>query len=151
MQDEHLPTDLAPRDQERFYSIEEAAEELGVSPSTVRRRVKRGQLQAVQARIAQGYEWRIRLRAEDKTPNPSALVIRQPLSLEETRQAMADALSSIAEELATTRRALEEKDQELGRLREVERELLAELELARTPEPATERGPWWRRLLGMES
>ena len=125
-----MDNELAAVDHERFYSIEEAAEELGVSPSTVRRRVKRGQLQAVQARIAQGYEWRIRLRAEDKTPNPPLLSIRQPLSLEETRQAIADALAGLVDELSTTRRQLVEAEREAERLR-------AELATAR------ERRWWW--------
>lgn len=129
-----MTSDLAAFDQERFYSIEEAAEELGKSASTIRRMVKQGRLQAVQARIAQGYEWRIRLRPEDRTPNPPALTIRQPLSLEETRQAITDALSTIAEELAFTRRQVVEVERENARL-------TTELEAAQE----RLRAPWWRR------
>lgn len=129
-----MDSELAAVDHERFYSIEEAAEELGVSPSTVRRRVKRGQLVAVQARIAQGYEWRIRLRAEDKTPTPPLLSIRQPLSLEETRHAVAEALAGLVDELSTTRRQLVEAEKEATRL-------AAENDRLR-------QRSWWRRLFG---
>ncbi len=40
-------------------SVQEAAELLGVSPATIRRRIKAGELRAFQRRMPQGFEWRI--------------------------------------------------------------------------------------------
>jgi excisionase family DNA binding protein len=40
-------------------SVQEAAMVLGVTPKTIRRRIKQGTLQAVKQSTSQGYEWRV--------------------------------------------------------------------------------------------
>ena len=42
-------------------SVQEAAEALGVTPKTIRRRIKQGALQGFKQPTSQGYEWRVRL------------------------------------------------------------------------------------------
>ena len=42
-------------------SVQEAAEALGVTPKTIRRRIKQGTLQGFKQPTSQGYEWRVRL------------------------------------------------------------------------------------------
>lgn len=49
---------------EGTLSVREAAERLGVSKDTIRRRIKSGDLAAVQEPTAQGFEWRIVLDEE---------------------------------------------------------------------------------------
>ncbi len=49
---------------ESTLSVREAAERLGVSKDTIRRRIKSGDLAAVQEATAQGFEWRIALNDE---------------------------------------------------------------------------------------
>jgi hypothetical protein len=57
-----------------YVSIQEAAERLGVSADTVRRRVKRGELQGEREKTPQGFVWRVELPAAETPPEaPGAL------------------------------------------------------------------------------
>jgi excisionase family DNA binding protein len=48
-------------------SVQEAAEALGVTPKTIRRRIKQGTLQGFKQPTSQGYEWRVRLDGQVDT------------------------------------------------------------------------------------
>src|SRR3712207_5173476 len=48
-------------------SVQEAAEVLGVTPKTIRRRIKQGTLQGFKHPTSQGYEWRVRLDGQVDT------------------------------------------------------------------------------------
>lgn len=50
---------------EERLSIRDAAERLGVSPDTIRRRMKKGELVGEKEPTPQGYEWRIILPTEE--------------------------------------------------------------------------------------
>ena len=54
-------------------TIGETAERLGVSPDTVRRRLKRGELQGEQEQTAQGFIWRIVLPEAPDEPQDCAV------------------------------------------------------------------------------
>lgn len=53
---------------EERLSIRDAAERLGVSPDTIRRRMKKGELVGEKEPTPQGYEWRIILPTEESEP-----------------------------------------------------------------------------------
>ncbi len=55
-----------PGKHDRSLSIEEAAQALGCSARTIRRRIKDGQLQAYERPIPRGFEWRILLEEASK-------------------------------------------------------------------------------------
>jgi len=50
-------------DMSEWVSINQAAKQFGVSPDTIRRRLKRGELQGRQERTAQGFTWVIEVPA----------------------------------------------------------------------------------------
>lgn len=58
---------------EERLSIKEAAERLGVSADTVRRRLKKGELAGEKEPTPQGGEWRILLPVERDEPTPTPL------------------------------------------------------------------------------
>jgi len=64
-----------------FVTINEAAKRLGVSPDTVRRRLKRGDLQGEREKTPQGFVWRIILPrdASDATEPQGAAIERELL------------------------------------------------------------------------
>jgi excisionase family DNA binding protein len=53
-------------------TVEEAARRLGVSSITIRRRLKRGQLQAVKIDTPQGHQWLVQLHEPDGQDDQSA-------------------------------------------------------------------------------
>src|SRR5919199_3903166 len=63
-------------------SIDEAAARLGVSPVTIRRRIKTGEIGAIKRPTAYGFEWRILLDGEGVAVSTSAVqhVIGTPIS-----------------------------------------------------------------------
>jgi hypothetical protein len=132
-----------------WVSIVEAARRLRVSPATVRRRIKLGQLEAELHQGRRGPEYRVRLPPEqpDAThetvhdrvvegsdvtqPAPDPMqTVAHLLSLVERQQAE---LIARAESNAAWAARAELLEQQVAELR-------AELERARRP--------WWRRVLG---
>ncbi len=69
-------------------SIQEAAERLGVSADTVRRRLKRGELKGERVKTPQGFVWRIEVT--DDAPNLSPPEI--PTPIERAAETMADVI-----------------------------------------------------------
>lgn len=132
-------------------SIDEAARILGISPATVRRRVKQGRLQAIKATTTTGFIYRIRL--PDETSSEYAEQAAYPESPERQGNAQIVAyaaleayldrfrseLATLADVNATQGRRIEEQAEEIGRLKQVERELAAEQARLATSATAIER------------
>ncbi len=139
-------------------SIEEAAESINVSPATIRRRIKTGEIAAFKRTTPYGFEWRIGAAPEsiglittadqvvegpdqpvvesaDQTPAPETLeLVRLVARLSQENQ-------QLAGQLGYLQRQVHEQQETIQRL------LMAP---KNEPEPAAElaRRPWWRRLLG---
>jgi predicted ArsR family transcriptional regulator len=124
-----------------WVSILEAAQRLGISPATVRRRIKSGVLEGELLNGRRGPEYRVRLPSEatvDSVAEPSDVTDTKPditqtiaslLSLVERQQT---ALLDEARSAAGWRAKADALEERLNELR-------ADLERARRP--------WWRRWL----
>ena len=109
-------------------AIKEAAVRLGVVEATVRRRIHRGELNAVQEATAQGFVWLVEL----------------PDGVDEVQaKSTGDGYRVLVEVL---RRELDSKDVELeARRREVqELHVLLQHAQAALPAPKESRHSWWR-------
>ncbi len=90
-------------------TIAEAAERLGVSPVTVRRRLKKGELSGEQEPTPQGFEWRVLLPFTIEPP-PSADGDHpppRPSDQAETMQVLRDTILLLRDELETRTREIE--------------------------------------------
>lgn len=89
-------------------TIGEAAERLGISPDTVRRRLKRGELEGEQEQTAQGFIWRIVLPKTPDEPEPEAAEPQGSIELALLRERVAG-LERLTEELQSERDAWREQ------------------------------------------
>lgn len=124
-------------------SIQEAAERLGVSPDTIRRRLKRGELQGTQARTPQGFVWQIEVPSEPATSeskaseSPAAAIAEDALELERLRERVAG-LERERGELIAQRDAWQEQARRSSEGEAQLRELVARAQmLAQALPPAT--------------
>jgi hypothetical protein len=62
------PTSQTPTPLRTQVTIEEASRQLGVSPATVRRRAKRGQLKAIKRELPTGFQWFVELPIDRDEP-----------------------------------------------------------------------------------
>ncbi len=142
---------MAPDDQPiTTVSIKEAAQRLGCSEATVRRKIARGELKAYKmpTLIGHGYTWRIQLDApaddqsiiidaqavttDDDQPITTSLALTERIAL---------AYEKILHELER-HNALREQDQaQIQALIEQNKRVLEEIRQERE----AERLPWWRR------
>ena len=104
----------------RWYTIAEAAPLLGVSVDTVRRRVKRGQLESRQVRTQHGPTWEVCLGTLQGEPAPAAEGTEGAAQAAEDRsQAMAvwaaTLLAPLAAELGEARQTIERQAETIGR------------------------------------
>jgi hypothetical protein len=118
-----------------WVSIRVASQRLGISPISVRRRIRKGTLEAELQPGPKGNEYRVRLPAEHSPDQPersqaSTQVIGDMLAVITRQQAD---LVARAEDAAAWKTRAELLEQQVAELR-------AELERARRP--------WWRRVLG---
>ena len=103
-----------------LVSIKEAAERLGISVDTVRRRLKRGELEGAQHPTAQGFTWLIAMPTGSASPELS----RDQTKNSEPQRSGSPRLASDGATMADLWRALEEegkatiaaKDETIGRL-----------------------------------
>lgn len=58
-------------EQTEYVSIQDAAQRLGVSPDTIRRRVRSGELEGQQEKTAQGFVWRVKVPMVSAAPSVS--------------------------------------------------------------------------------
>ena len=137
-------------------TIKEAADRLGVVEATVRRRIHRGELQAVQESTPQGFVWMVdvpdwvdKVQAESAGAESAGEVE----ALHEFVEVLRDELEGKDRELAARDHQLEVKDRQLEeRAREVQ-ELHVLLQRAQAALPAArqDRLSWWRRILHLSS
>jgi hypothetical protein len=138
-----------------WLSIPEAARQLRIAVRTVHRRVEAGQLSKRDLERGRVEVWVPRhLTTHDpseSTPGASQTTSDSSLALSDQQMEFIEAatrhMTALVEELAVTRRQMSEKDQELGRLREVERQLRTELEAERASHVTSgvsDTRPWWR-------
>jgi len=134
--------DRRARQVQGYLTIKEAAERLGISERTVRRRIKEGSLSA-ELRLGQyGQQYFIKADVIEtaqaitdvvevkKVHDGQALSLAIVKALEGRDKALGGELAAIREELAVTRKALEQLKNELSQQQEQQ---------AR---------PWWQRLFG---
>lgn len=146
-------------------SIQEAAQVLGVAQDTVRRRIRRGELQAHQEPMPQGFRWVVAL-AEESQAGPTPLnghgiddgQIGEAQGLRELVDTLQAQVKAQVEELEARCREV----QELHVLLQQDHDPAGDLtrpwnrqpalpaleagELRRLLLPAGEGRPWWRRL-----
>ncbi len=148
-------------------SVSEAAEVLGISERTVRRRIKAGELRAFQMPTSQGYEWRVQLDGvseqldgtPDKPTDPQEPTEPRRSEFPDNGAVQVDGMPD-----PDLQRALELADQfqrqnvELAarvgylqaKLEAAEQKILALAPPVVDQEPERPRAPWWKRLLGLE-
>ena len=138
-------------------SIEEAAESMGVSAATIRRRIKTGELAAFKRTTPYGFEWRIGAGPEsiglittgdqvvespdqpvvesaDQTPVPETLeLVRLVARLSQENQ-------QLAGQLGFTQAKLQEAERTVALL------MAPKDEAAPEPPAEPERVSWWKRL-----
>ena len=119
--------------------IAQAATQLGVSPDTIRRRVKRGQLEAI--RDNTGKLW-ISLPADPA--KAGARVPRQPAAYAPTREDQVELVQELRSHIASLRSELERSHQERDKLLSMLGE--AQEALARRDQSLFEK--LWNRLFG---
>ncbi len=150
-------------EQAEGLTIKQAAAQLGISPDSVRRRIKSGALEAFRVPTAQGYEWRIApmhqppsaSRQVGGTPTQDAAQLGSaPM---QDRQADTQPLVEMVERLHRENMQLAGRVGFLeGKLQDAEQKILA-LSAPANPEPTVieqasqnSRPPsLWRRLLGL--
>ena len=144
-------------------TIPEAAQRLGVSEVTVRRRIKKGELDAEKEKTAQGFEYRVLLPITlELPPHPEHDVDPPTVVVDGGREAAAlrGTIAVLERELEGRNREVEHLLQLLSREQEIAR--AAQLALPATTEPPPtqrstndqsvprQRAPsqgWWSRLL----
>jgi hypothetical protein len=129
-------------------TVFEAAQCLGISPDTVRRRIGNGALKARKAVNGQNFTWRVELPDDvvasclrtQETPDST-----REHSLEESVQALLDSqaalISTLQAQVQAQLQQLEAKDKQIQELHVLLREA------RELPAPGAGR-PWWRRLWG---
>jgi hypothetical protein len=135
-------------------TIKETTQRLGCSEVTVRRKIKRGELQAEKEETAQGYEWRVLLPLTiEPPPSPTDLIDAPLLADEREAAAFRGTIAVLERELAGRNQEVERLTQLLSREQEIARG--AQLALpARVgeDEPGAPQHPgvqrWWSRLIG---
>lgn len=125
-----------------WVSIKTAAERLGISPDTVRRRLKRGELQGRQESTAQGFVWQIELpraaaHAEHKASEQGAPDIAgDHLELVRSRERIAG-LERLTDELKSERDSWREQAQRESEAARELRVLLRNEQMRALPQETT--------------
>jgi MerR family copper efflux transcriptional regulator len=128
------------------YTISEAADLLGLSTKTIRRRIKQGEIPATLEPGPYGDQYIIPAEAIDTAqqivdvvrvdrptdPMTLALVITQ--ALDERDKGLQDEIAQLRQQVETLTRALDERDRQL--VEQLQEALLQD------------RQPWWKRLFG---
>lgn len=124
-----------------WLNLQDAAAQLGLAVDTVRRRIKRGELQGRKAPTQQGYRWEVYLdaayadvQAEAKPPTPRLDADRDGLIRDLTGQ-----IATLSGQVGFLQAKLQQAQEEVRLLRAPEVPSVVE----QPPEIAPQR-PWWR-------
>lgn len=95
-------------DDEAYIPLAEAAEQLGVSVDTIRRRIRKGLFEARREPTAAGFKWLVRIPDDGQLPPPTAQTPVAPLS---------DlAIGVFRDQLTVKDEQIKQRDQEIERL-----------------------------------
>jgi len=122
---------------DKYLSVKEAAEALGKSVDTIRRRIRAGQIPAEKFPGVYGEEWRIKesdLAGDDAQEIREVVPVKKELTPEELAEALQGAMQS------TMQKAMQEQADEIRQLREEIQELRKALKLL----PGDKSRPWWK-------
>lgn len=118
-------------------TVTEAAQVYGVHSKTIRRRIKRGELQAQKVKTPQGYEWEVAVQQADMPPEETAIVRSEPV------QAALESLSSIMDNRLDAVQEAAHADAQ-AQLQAIERGFAAVVEELRLQRQADQnKMPWW--------
>ena len=122
----------------------EAATRLGVSPDTIRRRIRNGELKAKQEPTPQGYTWKVQLPV-DEAARGSTSQDRQPGASDESLP-WRELVDTLRDEVSVLREQLIAQQEEASAKNEQIRELHVLLQQAQAalPAPKEDRQSWWR-------
>jgi hypothetical protein len=136
-----------------LLTITEASHQLGVSVHTLKRRLKRGEIEGQQQTTPQGFVWLIEVPDEapkvdvgtsdgDHIPvnAPCGTLDGIPNATQRELHRMEEFIESLKGEVSTLRSQLETKDRQIGELH-----VLLQQAQAALPVPRDNR-PWWQRL-----
>ena len=129
-----------------LLTITEASHHLGVSVHTLKRRLKRGEIEGQQQATPQGYVWLIEVndeaakeKAGTSSDVPQGTSDGIPnITLREVHR-MEEFIESLKDEVSTLRSQLETKDRQIGELH-----VLVQQAQAALPAPRENGRPWWR-------
>jgi len=117
-----------------FVTIQEAAQRLGVSQDTVRRRIRKEELQAKQTPTPQGFRWVVELEGLEEDAQAAHTPPHRPgIGSTQVKDDTNDANDGALMELL--REQLQEKDRQISELHRL---------LAQTALNAAPGRPWWK-------
>lgn len=139
-----------------YFTIDEAATRLGVSRDTIRRKIRRGELQAERRQGPYGIQWMIP-ESEIRTAQEitDVVPVNRPVAIPDLVNAIAARVTeAFVEEQARTRAEIKALREELAATRETQKRIERSIEerdkrlteALRTLTERKERRPWWRRL-----
>ncbi len=105
-------------DGERWGTLAEVAEASGVSVDTVRRRMKRGELEARREQTPQGFKW-LAVMPEPETTETATIASGSPRTNETAAQGVTVVEHDREELVATLRQELALRNREISRLHDV--------------------------------
>ncbi len=156
-------------------SVQEAADRLGVTAKTIRRRIKQGTLRSFKMPTSQGFEWRVQLDTQDgqvdAQPTPVGMHVDTQVvdrGVQVPTQSVAPTAEvlkalDLAEQLRRDNAALVARNEQLAgqvgflqaKVQDQERQIALLMapkdEPPEEPEPLVMREPqrpWWKRLFG---
>jgi hypothetical protein len=125
-------------------SVMEAATRLGVSPDTIRRRIRNGELKAWQEPTPQGYSWKVELPDEEPRTDYDSQHTGQSSSDESL--VWRELVDTLRDEVSTLREQLMAHQDELGaKNKQIEQlHILLQQAQAALPAPRENHRSWWR-------
>ena len=125
------------------FSIKDAAQHLGVTEVTIRRRIRDGHLHAHQQPRPQGFTWVVELPEEEGQPSspPGQANDEDEIGGLKREDALQDIIKRQDETIEHLRHELEGRGREIQELH-----VLLQHAQAALPAPKEDRQPWWQRL-----
>ncbi len=122
---------------ERYVTIAEAAKSLNVSKDTIRRRIKKGELNAQKLEGPYGYAYYINAKDLAQAQQIVDVVpVSRNLSKKELQGVVQDAVQPLADEVRQLRQEVQNLTQQLEEIKQIE-----------APE---QKRSWWKKIFGKE-